>query len=79
MGDYISAKADAERIIGMKPDWSKGHQRKGEALAKCQAYTNAIKCFEEAVRLDPANGQAKTALDQAVLDQLNPPKMEEKP
>lgn len=29
---YAAALADAERCIEIKPDWSKGHQRKAMAL-----------------------------------------------
>ena len=32
LGDYLSALADAEKTIELRPDWGKGYFRKGMAL-----------------------------------------------
>jgi stress-induced-phosphoprotein 1 len=43
---FNEAVSDAEKCIEIKPDWSKGYQRKGMALHGLRNYEDAIKAFE---------------------------------
>ncbi|KAF9054636.1 hypothetical protein BJ165DRAFT_1332943, partial [Panaeolus papilionaceus] len=47
MQDYVSALADAETVISIRRNWSKGHFRKAKALLGLRQYKDAA----EAVRL----------------------------
>lgn len=46
LGDYIKALEDAERCIGVKEDWDKGHQRKAMAMHKMGQFDDAIASYE---------------------------------
>jgi len=59
---------DAEVCIEVKPDWSKGYQRKAMALQATQKLDEAIEFYEKGVEIDPANAQCKTMLDKAKAD-----------
>ncbi|MCJ1476219.1 Hsp90 cochaperone [Lambiella insularis] len=56
--DFDKALEDANKTTEIKPDWAKGWGRKGTAL-----HVGANDAFEEALKLDPANSQAKSGLD----------------
>ncbi|PNS15631.1 Heat shock protein sti1 [Sphaceloma murrayae] len=61
--DYEHALEDASKTTEIKPDWSKGWGRKGAALHGTGDLVGAVDAFEEALRLDPKNAQAKSGLD----------------
>ncbi|OMP86535.1 Heat shock protein sti1-like protein [Diplodia seriata] len=61
--DFEKALSDAEKTTEIKPDWSKGWARKGAALHGKGDLVTAVDAYEEAVKLDPANAQAKSGLD----------------
>ncbi len=54
---------DAEKTTELKPDWAKGWGRKGTAHHGVGDLVGAKDAFEEALKLDPANAQAKSGLD----------------
>lgn len=58
LGDAAGALSDAEAAIGVNPTWSKGYQRKGSALQALQKYNEAVKAFDEALKLEPGNAIA---------------------
>eukprot|EP00667_Euglena_gracilis_P009600 EG_transcript_9755 len=62
IGDFARAVSDAERVIHMKPDWPKGHTRKGAALQSLNQLDQAAACYSKALELDPANEVAKKGL-----------------
>uniref|UniRef100_A0A7S4GHR1 Protein kinase domain-containing protein n=1 Tax=Eutreptiella gymnastica TaxID=73025 RepID=A0A7S4GHR1_9EUGL len=58
---------DANKAIKLKPDWSRGHSRKGAVLYRQGKYMLAAAAYAEAVALDPEDnklkmGQAKSEL-----------------
>ncbi|KAG8627366.1 hypothetical protein KVT40_004849 [Elsinoe batatas] len=61
--DYQHALEDATKTTEIKPDWSKGWGRKGAALHGTGDLVGAVDAFEEALKLEPTNAQAKSGLD----------------
>ncbi|EME83311.1 uncharacterized protein MYCFIDRAFT_153907 [Pseudocercospora fijiensis CIRAD86] len=57
---YELALADATKTTEIKPDWSKGWGRKGAALHGMGDLMGAVQAFDEALKLDPNNAQAKS-------------------
>ncbi|CAN6338870.1 unnamed protein product, partial [Urochloa humidicola] len=49
------ALADAETTVKLKPQWEKGHFRKGCVLEAMERYEEAISAFEVALQLNPQN------------------------
>lgn len=60
---YDEALADASKTTEIKADWPKGWGRKGAALHGQGDLVGAKDAYEEALKLDPANAQAKSGLD----------------
>lgn len=71
-GDY----ADAAKILQAVPGSDAAYNR-GNALAKAQQYQDAIKAYDQALKLDPADADAK-ANRQAVEDWLKQQKEQSK-
>ncbi|KKY24470.1 putative heat shock protein sti1 [Phaeomoniella chlamydospora] len=63
MKNFNKALEDAIKTTEIKPDWAKGWGRKGAALHGQGSLIEALDAFEEAVKLDPNNAQAKSGLD----------------
>lgn len=61
--NFDKALEDANKTTEIKPDWAKGWGRKGTALHGVGNLVDSIDAFEEALKLDPANAQAKSGLD----------------
>ncbi|KAI9778702.1 MAG: Hsp90 cochaperone [Geoglossum umbratile] len=60
--DFSHALQDANKTTEIKPDWAKGWGRKGAALHGQGDLVGAHDAYEEALKLDPANAQAKSGL-----------------
>lgn len=60
---FDEAYKDAEKTTELKPDWAKGWGRKGAALHGLGSLIEALDSFEEALKLDPSNAQAKSGRD----------------
>lgn len=71
-GDY----ADAAKVLQPVPGSDAAYNR-GNALAKAQHYEDAIKAYDEALKLNPADADAK-ANRQAVEDWLKQQKQQQK-
>ena len=56
---WEQAIEDAQKCIDIKPDWSKGYQRKGMAMEGKGDLEEAIKLYETGIDKDPANAQCK--------------------
>lgn len=61
--NYEKAHEDASKTTELKPDWAKGWGRKGTALHGTGDLVGASDAFDEALKLDPNNAQAKAGLD----------------
>lgn len=55
--------ADAEECIKINPTWSKGYGRKGAAYHGLGDLDSSETAYNEALKLDPNNSQAKTGLE----------------
>lgn len=73
MKAYVQALADAEKCIEIKPDWSKGYQRKAMALHSKGERDEAIKFYEMGVEKDPNNKQCADMLAKCKQEKENPP------
>lgn len=62
---YDQALADAQKCIDIKPDWSKGYQRKAMALQAQGDIDEAIVQYKVGIEKDPNNAQCKQFLEQA--------------
>lgn len=63
-GKYAEALQDAEKTVELKPDWGKGHSRKGAALAYLGRDFEAQKAYEEGLKHEPNNEQLKEGLQE---------------
>ena len=59
---YDKAGEDAEKTTELKPEWAKGWGRKGTALHGQGDLLGAKDAFDEALKLEPSNAQAKAGL-----------------
>lgn len=53
--DYISALADAETVIAIRRNWSKGHFRKAKALLGLARYRDAADAVRLGLDFDPTS------------------------
>lgn len=63
-GKYQNALEDAEKTIGIKPDWAKGYSRKGAALSYLGKKDEAIAAYQSGLKFDPNNAQLKDGLEE---------------
>ncbi|GIZ42189.1 hypothetical protein CKM354_000546700 [Cercospora kikuchii] len=61
--DWEKALEAAKKTTEIKPDWSKGWGRKGTAEHGVGDLMGAVQSYEEALKLDPNNAQAKSGLE----------------
>ena len=54
-GDYLSSLLDAEAVIAIKRPWSKGHYRKGRALAALGDWQGAREAIQLGLQFEPNN------------------------
>lgn len=63
MRQYDKALEDATKTTELKPDWSKGWSRQGAAFHGVGNLVDASNAYDEALKLDANNAQAKSGLD----------------
>ncbi|KIW81341.1 hypothetical protein Z517_04366 [Fonsecaea pedrosoi CBS 271.37] len=61
--EYQKALDDANKTTELKPDWAKGWGRKGAAQHGLGDLVGAKDAFEEALKLEPSNTQARQGLE----------------
>ena len=66
MANFEKALEDADKCIEIKPDFSKGYQRKGLALLKQNKCDDAITSFNKGLELDPNSQPIKDSLAEAI-------------
>jgi tetratricopeptide (TPR) repeat protein len=54
--DFIGALVDAEQVIQLKRNWTKGHFRKAKALLGMKRYEEARDAVELGLAFEPTNG-----------------------
>ncbi|KAK0543545.1 hypothetical protein OC846_000580 [Tilletia horrida] len=62
--DWIGALCDADALIKLKRNWSKGHFRKGKALVGLQRYAEARESFQLGLQFEPDNPDLKKAIEE---------------
>lgn len=60
--NFDEALLYADECIKVNPDWSKGYQRRGMALASLDRKDAAKEAFQKGLELDPSNTQITSAL-----------------
>src|SRR5271155_1427492 len=60
---FDKALEDANKTTELKPDWAKGWGRKGAALHGQGDLVGAKDAYDEALKLEPTNVQAKSGLE----------------
>ncbi|CAN6334853.1 unnamed protein product [Urochloa humidicola] len=66
IGDGNRALLDAQKCRIMRPGWSKAWYHEGEALMLLKNYKGAANAFVGALKLEPENGEIRTALREAI-------------
>jgi len=54
-GDYIGALVDAETVISLRRNWSKGHFRKAKALVELLEFEDAKEALRLGLQFEPTN------------------------
>jgi stress-induced-phosphoprotein 1 len=62
LGDHNKALADGELCVRVRPDWLKGHFRKGVALEALNRLDEAQKAFQDALKTEPNNAEVQEKL-----------------
>ncbi|KAG8345002.1 putative Tetratricopeptide repeat [Trypanosoma vivax] len=73
LGKFDNALADSESCISVRPEWLKGHFRKGVALQSMGNYDGAQKSLQNALKVEPGNEELTEKLQQvnALLKERN--------
>lgn len=62
---FREALDDAQEVVGLKPEWVKGHIRRGNALSGLKKHEEARKAYLKAHQLEPGNTQIEGLLTAA--------------
>ncbi|PPQ70658.1 hypothetical protein CVT24_000666 [Panaeolus cyanescens] len=62
MQEYVSALADAETVIAIRRNWSKGHFRKAKALLGLHQYKDAAEAVRLGLDFEPTSNELLTFL-----------------
>ncbi|KYQ92351.1 tetratricopeptide-like helical domain-containing protein (TPR) [Tieghemostelium lacteum] len=69
---YKEALVDAQKTVQLKPDWSKGYLREGNALFGLLKYKETAEACEKGLKLEPNNEQLKSLLEDAKMYENRP-------
>uniref|UniRef100_A0A7S2SWU3 Uncharacterized protein n=1 Tax=Rhizochromulina marina TaxID=1034831 RepID=A0A7S2SWU3_9STRA len=65
-GDLGRALGDAEACVAMRPEWARGHARRGAALSRFpHRLTEAAAAYQQAAELDPSSQEYRSAASDA--------------
>ncbi|CAM9963208.1 unnamed protein product, partial [Heterosigma akashiwo] len=64
-GDATKALVDADECVALKPDWPRGHARRGAALGKLGKAAEARAAYKKGLSHDPANAELQRGLAEA--------------
>lgn len=56
------ALSDADDCVRLKPEWDKGHFRRGAVLEEMQKYEEALHAYHQAHKLNPDNKEVSTKI-----------------
>lgn len=74
---YEEALTDAEKAVGLKGEWAKGHGRRGAALLGLHRLEEAKEAYEQGLRLEPENAQLQRGLEMVERElSMGTPKVE---
>lgn len=59
LNNHVAAVRDSDDCIRVKPNWLKGHYRKGTALEALGRLDESLKAFEDALRTEPQNEEVQ--------------------
>lgn len=59
LGAYSDALKDAEKCLELKPDFVKGHARKGHSYFWTKQYNRALQAYEDGLKIDPTNADCR--------------------
>ncbi|ORY04160.1 Metallo-hydrolase/oxidoreductase [Basidiobolus meristosporus CBS 931.73] len=62
IGCLVDSAKDAEVVVRLKPDWSKGYFRLAEAYFGLRRFKEAVDAYQKSVMLDPTCIEARTNL-----------------
>ena len=62
LGDHNKALIDGDLCVRVRPDWLKGHFRRGVALEALNRLDEAQKAFQDALKTEPANAEVQEKL-----------------
>lgn len=63
--EFTLALEDADKVVELKPDWHKGHFRRGVALENLLEYPEAIQAYRKGLELAKSSGQSDPLLEKA--------------
>lgn len=63
-GQFTAALLDANKCIELKPDWPKGHSRRGAAYVGLRNWRGAQGAYEAGLQLEPDNQVMQQELEQ---------------
>ena len=63
--DYSGALAALDRCIALRPDYAEAHRGRGNMLVRLMQTCEAIRAYEQAVKLDPKRVESRAALAHA--------------
>ena len=61
--EFTAALLDANKCIDLKPDWAKGHSRRGAAYVGLRNWPSAQAAYEKGLELDPNSAVMKAELE----------------
>ncbi|KEG13450.1 putative stress-inducible protein STI1-like [Trypanosoma grayi] len=62
MGNFPKALEDSDSCILLRPSWLKGFFRRGVALESMKKFDEAVKAFQQALKVEPGNEEVQEKL-----------------